>query len=333
MSGLSRGLLLQPVRAAGESARLARMAEDLGCASIWVADEGLSGRDVFVTMTAIAAATSTAQIGTGLVNPYTRHPAVTASAIATIDELSGGRAFVCFGAGGSLALGPLGVAREHPRARVAEAIEVCRALFAGATVSRDGTAPLEGAHLGYARAGIEIWFAGRSPRLLEHAGAVADGVLLEFLHKPSLPTYLDAVRAGAASVGRVPRWYYSTCVVTDPARLDHIRPHMTYRLVDSPAAVRAQLGITDTDVTEIREAMRDGLAAAAPLVRDGWIEPFVVLGTPDECAAELHRLRAELGFDGFVLLLADVPRAEDEISAGADVLDRLDRLERLDRGD
>jgi 5,10-methylenetetrahydromethanopterin reductase len=327
VSGLHRGLLLQPVRAARESARLARLAEDLGCSSVWVADEGLSGRDVFVTMTAIAAATSGARVGTGLVNPYTRHPAVTASAVATIDELSGGRAFVCFGAGGSLALGPLGIARDHPRVRVAEAIEVCRALFAGATVSRGGNAPLEGARLGYGRADIEIWFAGRSPLLLEHAGAVADGVLLEFLHKPSLPAYLDAVRAGATSVRRdLPRWHYSTCVVTDRARLDHIRPHMTYRLVDSPPPVSAQLGITDTDVAAIREAMRDGLAAAAPLVRDEWIEPFVVLGTPDECAAELHRLRAALGFEGFVLLLADVQRAEEEIVAGADVLDRLDRL-------
>src|SRR5436190_14525216 len=257
MGDVGHGVLLQPVRPAAQSAELARLGEQLGYRSVWVADEGLGGRDPFVTMAAIAAATTNVSIGTGLVNPYTRHPALTASAVASIDELSGGRAFVCFGAGGSLALGPLGIARDHPLARVREAMEVCRALFDGDTVDRDSTtATLRGARIGYGRSGLEIWFAGRSPLLLAHAGATADGVLIEFLHKPSLDTYVGHVRSGAAHAGRpMPPWRYSTCIVTDRARLDHIRPQMTYRLVDSPAAVRAQLGITDHHVAEIREAM------------------------------------------------------------------------------
>ena len=52
-------------------------------------DEGLATRDVYVTMTAVVLATSTFGVGTGITNPYSRHPGTTASAIATIDELSG----------------------------------------------------------------------------------------------------------------------------------------------------------------------------------------------------------------------------------------------------
>lgn len=68
---------------------LARLAGDLDGCRCWVYDEGLATRDVYVTMTAVVLATSTFGVGTGITNPYSRHPGTTASAIATIDELSG----------------------------------------------------------------------------------------------------------------------------------------------------------------------------------------------------------------------------------------------------
>lgn len=327
MSGFSSGVLLAPNHTAQVTVGLARLAEDLGYDSVWVADEGVRARDVFVTMTAIATATRTLRIGTGLVNPYTRHPALTAAAIASIDELSGGRAFLVYGAGGSLSLGPLGIERDRPLAHVREAIDVCRRLFDGETVTFAGeTVTLDRAHLDYARAGIDIWFAGRSPILLGHAGAAADGALLEFLHIPTLGTYVDQVVSGARRAGRPrPKLLYSTCVVTTRDRLESIRPHMTYRLVDSPEAVRAQLGITPRHVEEIREAMSGGLHAAAHLIPDRWIEPFVIMGTPDECAGRIRSITGEHGFEGFVLLLADHERAAEEIEVGADVLERVRR--------
>ena len=306
---------------------MARLVEDLGYDSVWVADEGVKTRDVFVTMTAIATATRSLRIGTGLVNPYTRHPALVAAAIASIDELSGGRAFLVYGAGGSLSLGPLGIDRDKPLLHVSEALEVCRRLFDGENVTFDGhTLTLRNASLEYARPGIDIWFAGRSPLLLGHAGAAADGALLEFLHIPSLGSYVQQVESGARAAGRPrPRLIYSTCVVTDRERFENIRPHMTYRLVDSSQTVRDQLGITPAHVAEIREAMSGGLAAAAHLIPDRWIEPFVILGTPDECAEQIRTITERHGFEGFVLLLADHERATEEIEVGADVLARVRR--------
>jgi len=84
---------LIPEASVGLIRDLAVEAERLGFKRSWVYDEGLATRDLYVTMTAIAEATDTLEVGPGITNAYTRHPAQTAAAIATLDELSGGRAF------------------------------------------------------------------------------------------------------------------------------------------------------------------------------------------------------------------------------------------------
>ncbi len=318
---ISGSVMLHPDVPVATVVELARQAEALGYSRVWVPDEGLATRDVMITMAAIAAATESIAIGTGIVNPYSRHPALTAAAIATLDEMSGGRAFLGIGAGGSLTLAPLRVARPQTLAHVREAVEVARALFSGDVVDYDGeTLSLAAASLDYGRPDIEIWFAGRGPRMLHQAGAIMDGVLLEFLHKPSLGTFIDTVRQGAATTGNAPALCYSTIVITDPDRLDEVRPHMTYRLVDSPVAVKEALGMTDDHVVAIREAMNRGLDEAAKLIPDEWVEPFVIMGSTDECAAELRGLAELHEFDEFALVVADMNGAATLLTEVADVL-------------
>ena len=111
---LRAGVNLIPEAPVGVISDLAVEAERLGFDRCWVYDEGLATRDLYVTMTAIAQATSRLEIGPGITNAYTRHPGQTAAAIATLDELSGGRAFLGLGAGGSLTLDPLVLGRVHP---------------------------------------------------------------------------------------------------------------------------------------------------------------------------------------------------------------------------
>lgn len=318
---IKSSVMLMPVAPLGKLVELARLAEELGYRRIWVPDEGLAGRDVFVTMAAMAVATESIQIGTGIVNPYSRHPALTAAAVASIDELSGGRAFLGYGAGGSLTLEPLEIERVRPVVHVREAIEVSRRLFAGESVDLQGeTLSLRQASIGYARSDIEIWFAGRGPQMLRQAGAIADGVLLEFLHKPTLGDYVENVNRGAARTGNRPTLCYSTMVITDQARMEEVRPHMTYRLVDSPPKVKELLGMTDADTAAIADAMRGGLGAAAKLIPDEWIEPFVIKGTIDECATELTTLMGSLGFDEFMLVVADMEGADTLMVEVADVI-------------
>ena len=71
----------------------AKICEDGGLASFWVADQRWM-RDVYVSLTDIAARTDRMLLGTRVTDPYVRHPALTAVAVASLDEASGGRAIM-----------------------------------------------------------------------------------------------------------------------------------------------------------------------------------------------------------------------------------------------
>ena len=286
-----------------ETVALAVEAERLGFDRCWVYDEGLATRELFVTLAAIAAATVRIEVGPGITNPYTRHPAQTVAGIATLDEFSGGRAFLGIGAGGSLTLDPIGLTRTKPLRAVRDMIEVARKLFGGDVVDHDGpTVSLRSATIDYSRAGTEIWLAGRGPKMLALGGELADGVMLDFIHKASLGHAVDRVRdAGPAAI------CYSTAVVTTDDDLEFVRPHMTYRLVDSPEPVKEAIGLSAADSDRIRHEMAGGVHAAAEYVRDEWIEPFVIRGSGDACAAELAELGDRHGFVEFLVPMFEMP--------------------------
>ena len=317
------GINLIPEAPVEKMVDLAIAAEELGFGRCWVYDEGLATRDVYVTMAAILLATDHLEVGPRITNAYTRHPGQTAAAIATLDEMSGGRAFLGMGAGGSLTLDPLAITRDRPLETVKQAIAVCRGLFSGETIDLDGPGfSLRSANLAYSRPDIQIWLAGRGPRMLDLGGAVADGVLLDFIHKPSLGEYVERVRTGAERTGNQPGICYSTMIVTDERSLEAVRPHMTYRLVDSPPDVREALDISDSDVAAIRSAMADGLEAAARLVPDEWVLPFVVSGTVEECSVELHNLMDSHGINEFKIPVYDIDHGRELLEVTARVLEQ-----------
>jgi alkanesulfonate monooxygenase SsuD/methylene tetrahydromethanopterin reductase-like flavin-dependent oxidoreductase (luciferase family) len=115
-------------------------------------------------------------------------------------------------------------------------------------------------------------------------------VILDFLHETTLSASIDTVRKGAAISGNSVDLSYSTSIVMTDGDLEAVRPHMTYRLCDSPTDIREQIGMTDEDVERIRNAMADGLHVAAQYVSDDWVLPFVIHGTEDECRAQLTEL-------------------------------------------
>ena len=302
---------------------LARHAEELGFRRCWVYDEGLAARDVYVTLAAIASATDSLLVGPGITNPYTRHPGATAAAIATLDDLSGGRAFLGIGAGGSLTLEPLGIDRRYAMTAVRETMEACRALFSGEAVDYEGRHfGLDRARLDYARPDIEVWLAGRGPKMLALGGSVADGVMLEYIHRALLDREIARVTEAAAAAGNEPSLCYSTQVVTNQATMDATKPHMTYRLVDSPGHVQEMMGIGDDDVAAIRNAMPRGLDAAGQLIKDEWVEPFVIVGSIDECAGQMRDLEAK-GVAEFLLPLLDAESAVQQMDDLAEIMARV----------
>src|SRR5579859_6056230 len=114
-------------------AELARRAEQAGFDAFWVSDD-LFLRSAWVILASVARETSRIQLGTCIVNPYTQHPAEIAMAIATLDELSGGRALLGLSSGASDFLGWIGIAAERPLAAVRQSIDALRGLFDGRPV-------------------------------------------------------------------------------------------------------------------------------------------------------------------------------------------------------
>lgn len=301
---------------------VAKEAERLGFRRLWIPDEGLAARECWVLLGAIAQATTNIGIGTGITNAYTRHPGVTAAAAATLDELSGGRAALGIGAGGTLTLGPLAIKRDAPLRAVRDLITASRALWADESLAADG--PIDGfsdARLEYGRPDIPVWIAGRGPKITQLAGEVADGFLLSFVHKEFLGAHVQALRTAAERANRpIPTITYMTMLASNDEALAEAKRGLTFRLVDSPAEVKERVGLTPTDEAAIRRHLSEGgPAAAAHLIRDEWLEGFVIVGDAETCRKELKDLVGKHRFDEFQVPITDLDSASQTLAAAAAV--------------
>jgi 5,10-methylenetetrahydromethanopterin reductase len=317
------GINIIPDRTIDGAVAIARAAEGADFKVCRVYDEGLVTHDVYVVAAAILMSTEHLTVGPGITNPYTRHPAQTAVALASLDALAPGRVVSGFGPGGTLTLDPMGIDRRQPLAALADLMTACRELWTGATVNYAGTTiGLRAATLGSGAVGIPVWLAGRGPKVLELGGTLADGVMLDFLHEATLMDSAARVRAAGAKVGREPMLSYSTSVILNPDDLEAVRPHITYRLVDSPAEIRARIGLDEASRQRIRDALTDGLAAAAAEVRDEWIMPFVLHGDEHSVRYRFVELCERIGADEFILPVFDMPDPCEYVDRVGRVLSR-----------
>ena len=166
-------------------AELGALCERLGFDSYWIADQRWM-RDVWVSLTATAMRTSRIQLGTRVTDPYVRHPALTAVAIASLDELSGGRAILGLGAGGS-GFREMEIERKKPVVALREAIELIRRLLAGEQTEYTGElVRFRRGGLEFAtRRDIPVVIVARGPKILELGGRIADGVMVASMASPA----------------------------------------------------------------------------------------------------------------------------------------------------
>lgn len=290
-----------------EVAEVARLADEAGYDYFLVPDEGLT-RDVFVALTAVAMATKRIKFGPAIANPYTRHPIASATAMASLDELSGGRAFMGYGIGGSLVLGPLGYKIERPLRIIREAIEITRLLYSGEPVNYQGDFfTCNDVRLRFGVRPIPIYFAARGSQMLRLGGELCDGQFLSGKAKFDLTRTLDDIHTGAAKSGRKPKIFYAVHVAFEPWMIQDIKANYTYMIVDSPEHVQRQLGLSEADVEEIRSVMiREGIRGAARLITDELLQHFIVMGDNEACAREIARLMHEYCFDVFTLPVPNI---------------------------
>ena len=158
----------------------ARIAEATGYDRVWLADERFY-REVYSCLAHFAGHTSRVLLGPCVTDPFSRHPALTAMAIATLDEISGGRGVLGIGIGIS-GFAELGITRRKPARAIYETIEVIRALLRGVSVDFHGEViNLDQGRLSFvpARSTIPIHVASNGPLGQRVAGAVANGAIME----------------------------------------------------------------------------------------------------------------------------------------------------------
>ncbi len=325
---VSFGVGMAPVEPLEKIASVARMAEELGFDSFVHADQRFAGeKDVFVTLAADAMATSRINIGPCVADPYTRIPAMTALAVATLDELSGGRALLTLGAGGS-GFPQLHLERRRVNQALRETIIMIRSLFSGETVNFDGSIfKLSDARLNIdVRSDIPILVATRSPKNLELSGELADGaVIATYVSREQLEYAIGLVRRGARKAGRsledirLVSWAYTS--ISDDGRqaVENVRPFVTQALINTSPDTYPTIfdGFGEElpgFLIRCRELGREGLETAyrdREYLTDEVIKRFSVAGTADDCIRKIREITS-MGIDEIWLRCFSAPRSEGE---------------------
>jgi len=212
------GLNRFDARSVADFARDVARAEALGWDAALQPDSQLRRRDTYVLLAAAAHATTRIVLGPLLANPVNRHPTVTASSIATIDELAPGRTLLGWGVGDTAVR--LAGLRPAPVRELEASTRLMRALLDGEEVEVGAARP---ARLPHHRP-VPIWIAAGGPRTLRMAGGVADGVFIRVgTHGRNIGAAVDAIRAGAREAGRDPSSVgigavFHTVLVDEPSR-------------------------------------------------------------------------------------------------------------------
>ncbi len=193
------GITLKPEHRFDRAVDLTTRAEANGFSYGWLFDSHVLWREPYPLLTLMGTSTERMRLGTCVTNPGTRDITVTASALATLNEITGGRMDLGMGRGDSarrvMGKKPLTVAYME------EACRQIRALTAGEAVTIDGTE----VELPWASHGpVPIWVAGYGPKALAAAGRVADGVILQLADPDVIRWCIGFVRRAAEEARRDP---------------------------------------------------------------------------------------------------------------------------------
>jgi 5,10-methylenetetrahydromethanopterin reductase len=310
---------ITPGMSTREVVTLARIAEEAGFDRLGISDV-IFWHDCYVLMGLISQQTSRIHLGPMVTNPYSRHPAILAGAMAALQDASEGRMFLGIGVGAGLE--QVGMTYPRPVATLREAITVIRSLLAGDTVDFHGeTIRVDAARMVGPVAPVPISIGTRSRQVMQLAGEVADIALVggRSLDAGITAAYKGWLAEGAARAGRdastieiAPR--LTLCVSRDGALA---RRSMKRYAAHYVALIRPR-DLAERDggrwITEVEGALarsrgwyfdhdRFDDPEVDRLIDDDVVRRFAIVGTPDECV-ELARDVLALGFEGASMNLA-----------------------------
>ena len=325
------GFTLKPDHALERTIALTQQAEAAGFGYGWLFDSHVLWMDPYPLLTVMALSTKKMRLGTCVTNPATRDPSVTASALATLDDISGGRMDLGIGRGDSARR----VMGKPPTtlARLEEATNLIRALVEGETANEDGTA----LHFTWTRRDkLPVWIAGYGPKALELIARMADGVILQLADPDLIRWFVSQMRDFARAAGRDPSEI--KVMAAAPAHVgdidmcrDRVRwfpalvsNHVVdlvsrYEPKDLPPALTGY--VRNREGYDYLHHAEVGSTNSA-FVGDDVVGRFCVIGPVEEHLRKLHEL-AEAGVDQFNIYLMNGDEEETLDVYGREIIPHL----------
>jgi probable F420-dependent oxidoreductase len=280
---------------AAEYVALAREAEARGYDTAWTAE--VAGQDAFTTMALLASQTTRLRVATGVVPVQTRTPVVLGMTAATLANVAPGRIALGLGVSSPIIVGQWhGLPFRKPLQQLREAVQVIRLVLAGQRVNFDGEFYRVRNFRLTLRVPqpVRIYLGALGPRMLELAGEIADGVLLNWLAPETVATSLEHLEAGARRAGRSLSdleiaAFIRTCITDDPepARQWLARDITGYAIVDAYAAFFRASGYAE-EVDAVQRAWGAGdRPGAVRQVSARFLDGLGVVGSADFCRARV----------------------------------------------
>ncbi|MDO8732126.1 MAG: TIGR03842 family LLM class F420-dependent oxidoreductase [Actinomycetota bacterium] len=308
------GIVLQCTPPAARVIDLAKRAEAYGFGYVWTFDSHILWEEPYVIYSKILDETRKVIVGPMVTNPATRDITVTASVIATLNEMYGNRTVIGIGRGDSAVRVTNGkpVSVDHMR----QAVLDIKSLVNGDSIDYRGS----NLRLPWGKSSrADVWVAAYGPRMLALAGEVGDGFILQLADPAIVEWTIKAVRDAAAAAGRDPDSIY-ICVAA-PAyvteEIEHARDQLRWfggmvgnHVADIVARYGDDLGEVPQELTDYIKHRRGydynlhGQAGNehADFVPDEIVDRFCIIGPPAEHIRRLQELEA-LGVDQFALYL------------------------------
>ncbi|HRW46246.1 MAG TPA: LLM class flavin-dependent oxidoreductase [Caldilinea sp.] len=290
-----------PIR---EGMEYARYAEEKGFEAVWQAESRLV-RDAIVPMAAFAAVTDRIDIGSGVINNWTRNIGLLAATFLTLDDLAPDRIICGIGAWWDPLAKNVGIDRRKPLTAMRETIEVMRRLLAMERVTYHGEfhhvdgIELDVVHGRREPRNVRVMIGATGPQMMELTGEIADGAVLNYCVPPEYNIEaMEQLERGAAKAGRsiddIDRPQLVVCSVHDDrkAALDGARELLTQYLAQQPHIAKAS-GVKPEVVQQIQSilgwpATKEQVRAAMKYVPDELVQRITASGTPAEVKAKVR---------------------------------------------
>ncbi len=287
-----------------EMIELAQLADDIGMDSVWMSDH-ICFRDSIASAMAFLAKTQRIKVNPAPLSPYSRHPMVTAMALATMEEFAPGRVAATVGTANPTALREIGIEPNRMLTTMREYMTLLRRLLAGEAIDLEGDVfSMNGAQMGLTpQSAIPIYMTAVRPQMLRLAGETADGVLLSAGCAPAyIRRCVDEVTAGSERTATPAKGSVAGLIaasVSDDPReaIDATKTFLAYIFRNKHHAENLRLGGGSVDQEQLADAIgRRAWDEAKGLISDEVVHSHSVTGTPAECRQHVEEF-VESGLD------------------------------------